>query len=248
MKLPTTIETFNQQAPQSNEHGVKYSINLNQSNFKETVDYLVDNYDFDEIIETGTYNGLGSTLVFAKTKKYVFTIECNLNNYLTATKNLAPYQNVCVIHGLSIDRKILIEELLWEEFDLDTTYDSDYPKSFYLREISHQVVVENALDTFCNNHRKQLVFLDSAGGIGFIEFKEFMDMYEDIQIEWGEDFKGKILMLDDISHIKHKRSVEYLEENGYVVNKSSDNRFAWCDLSKGKLKKEKNESKDIIPE
>ena len=52
----------------------------------------------------------------------------------------------------------------------------------------------------------------------------------------GEHF-NKILVLDDISHIKHKRSVEDLEKNNYTVFKSSDNRFAWCDLSKGKLKK-----------
>jgi len=38
-------------------------------------------------------------------------------------------------------------------------------------------------------------------------------------------------MLDDISHIKHKRSVEKLEELGYKVNYSSDKRFAWCVLS-----------------
>ena len=79
---------------------------------------------------------------------------------------------------------------------------------------------------------------------GYIEFKWFMDMYEEIESEFGQDFKGKILMLDDISHIKHKRSVEHLEKLGYIVNKSEDNRFAWCDLSKGKLKK----NEDILSE
>jgi hypothetical protein len=41
-------------------------------------------------------------------------------------------------------------------------------------------------------------------------------------------------MLDDISHIKHKRSVERLEELGYEVNKSSQERFAWCILKNKK--------------
>jgi hypothetical protein len=236
MKSPTTIQTFLQQTPQSNV-GIKYSINLNQSNFKETIDYLVDNYNFDEIVETGTYNGLGSTSVFAKTKKYVFSIECNLNNYLSATKNLSPYQNVCVIHGLTLNRNKLIYFLLNQDFTDDTTYDSDYPKTFYMREVSQSVVVEEALSLFCNNERKQLVFLDSAGGVGYAEFLEFIS-YKEIE--------NKLLVLDDIDHIKHKRSVEYLEKNGYVVNKSNDNRFAWCDLSKGKLKREKNESENII--
>jgi hypothetical protein len=47
-----------------------------------------------------------------------------------------------------------------------------------------------------------------------------------------ENIENKILVLDDISHIKHKRSVEKLQELGYVVNKSSDERFAWCILKK----------------
>jgi hypothetical protein len=41
-------------------------------------------------------------------------------------------------------------------------------------------------------------------------------------------------MLDDISHIKHKRSVEKLEELGYIVNQSTDKRFAWCILGNNK--------------
>jgi hypothetical protein len=75
------------------------------------------------------------------------------------------------------------------------------------------------------------VFLDSAGGVGYFEYLTFMNF---------NNTSNKILMLDDISHIKHKRSVEHLEKLGYIVNKSDDNRFAWCDLSKGKLKKNEN--------
>jgi hypothetical protein len=182
---------------------------------------LVNEHDFTEIVETGTYNGLGSTQVFAKTNKYVFSIECNYNNFLNASKNLAMYDNVCVIHGLSLKREKIITALLEEDFDIDTTYDSKHPKSFYMREISQTVVVENALELFCKNKRKQLVFLDSAGGVGYLEFKSFMSI--------GDVFlENKILMLDDINHIKHKRSVEFLLKDGIEVNISSDNRFAWC--------------------
>ena len=124
-------------------------------------------------------------------------------------------------------REVLIKHLLQQDFEIDTTYDSDYPKSFYMREINQQVVLENALDIFANNDRKQLVFLDSAGGVGYVEFLKFMDYNTD----------NKILVLDDINHIKHKRSVEYLENSGYIVQKSKENRFAWCDLSQGKLRK-----------
>lgn len=237
---PTTINNFvpeksNSQEPISNR--IKYDINLNSKEFEVVINQLVRDYEFDEIIETGTFNGLGSTSVFAKTGKYVFTIECNKNNYERAISNLQEYENVCVIHGLSLNRDVLIKHLLHQDFDIDTTYDSDYPKSFYMREINQQVVLENALDVLANNDRKQLVFLDSAGGVGYIEFLVFMDY---------ESGNNKILVLDDIDHIKHKRSVEHLEKLGYVVNKSIGNRFAWCDLSKGKLKKENTNGKENI--
>jgi hypothetical protein len=210
---PTTIQSFKRD----------YSVNLNNSEFKSVINDLLLNNDIDEIIETGAFNGLGSTSVFAETKKYVFSIECNYNNYVTATRNLQLYDNVCVIHGLSLNRKDLIDILLHEKFDIETKYDSDFPKTFYMREINQQVVLEDALDVFCNNDRRQLIFLDSAGGVGYAEFHKILQLPKNF-------LNKKILVLDDISHIKHKRSVEELESLGYKVNKSKDNRFAWSIL------------------
>lgn len=210
---PTTIQSFKRD----------YAVNLNNSEFKSVINDLLENNDIDEIIETGAFNGLGSTSVFAETKKYVFSIECNYNNYITATRNLQLYDNVCVIHGLSLNRKDLIDILLHEKFDIETKYDSDFPKTFYMREINQQVVLEDALDVFCNNDRRQLIFLDSAGGVGYAEFHKILQLPKNF-------LNKKILVLDDISHIKHKRSVEELESLGYKVNKSKDNRFAWSIL------------------
>lgn len=212
---PTTIQTFKRD----------YAVNLNNSEFKSVINQLISENEIDEIVETGAFNGLGSTSVFAETKKYVFSIECNYNNFITATKNLQHYDNVCVMHALSLSREELIKSLLFESFDIETKYDSDFPKTFYMREINQQVVLENALEVLCFNDRKQLIFLDSAGGVGYAEFKKLMQWCE----KSGEN---KVLVLDDISHIKHKRSVEYLQNNGYQVQKSSDERFAWCKLIK----------------
>ena len=211
---PTTINTV--------EVKQNYPTNLNSSIFRDAVNQIIETYDIDEIIETGTYNGLGSTKVFAETQKYVFTIECNYSNFVNASNNLALFQNVCVIHGFSLDKKETIEWLLNQQFDTSVKMDSDFPKSFYMREISQMVAVENALELFCKNDRKQLVFLDSAGGIGHWEFLCFMEYKA----------QNKILMLDDIDHIKHKKSVEMLKQWGYKVNISADNRFAWTDLKK----------------
>jgi len=217
---PTTIENTKSELIIN-----KYPINLNSSEFKDTVKEIISKFDIDEIIETGTFNGLGSTKVFAETKKYVFTIECNFNNFQVSTQNLAQYENVCVVNGISVDREFLIKELMNESFDIDIKMDSPYPKSFYMREIMQQVIIEDALTIFANNDRKQLVFLDSAGGVGYAEYKKFMSFDESF-------LKNKILMLDDISHIKHCRSVEDLEKRGYIVHKSKEERFAWVDLSK----------------
>lgn len=201
---------------------INYDINLKTKEFSETVDKIIKDFDITDIFETGTYNGLGSTTVFAKTGKYVVTVEANYTNFITAIKNLAEYQNVCVVHALSLDRETLIKTLMETKFDVETTYDSKFPKTFYLREVIQSVVLEDALNLFVKNELKQLIFLDSAGGVGFEEFKEVMAM----------NLKNKVLMLDDIDHFKHVQSVKYLEENGYQVNKSSDNRFAWCVLNK----------------
>lgn len=202
-----------------------YSINLNNPEFRETVKALIDSYpNIKEVIETGTFNGLGSTKVFAETGKDVYTIECNYNNFVTATNNLRSYPNVCVIHGLSVDANYLAKNLLNDDFSLETTYDSKNPKPFYMREILQNNQQQNLLELLCDNHRCQLVFLDSAGGVGYYEFLKFMVIKE-------QHRRNKIIMLDDCDHIKHKRSVGLLLSNGYEVNISSDKRFAWCDLS-----------------
>jgi len=63
-----------------------YPIQLNTLEFKAVVADLVKNCD--EIIETGTFQGNGSTKIFAETGKYVFTMECNAVNHQIASQNL----------------------------------------------------------------------------------------------------------------------------------------------------------------
>ena len=199
---------------------MEYTIQLNTEEFKLVLETILNNNRIEEIVETGSYHGDGSTLIFAQTGRYVYGIECNPLNYLISYNNLLEYANVCMIHGLSLKREDLIKGILSENFDIDTNYDSDYPKTAYMREISHQVSIENALDVFCKNERYQLIFLDSAGGVGYLEYKEVMS--------YGYDnLKNKVLILDDVTHIKHLRSVTDLIEKGFNVGISEDTRFAW---------------------
>jgi len=200
---------------------MEYPIQLNTEEFKTVLETLISNNRIDEIVETGSYHGDGSTLIFAQTGKYVYGIECNPEHYVLSYNNLVEYPNVCMIHGLSLKRNDLIKGLLSERFDLiGTNYDSNYPKTAYMREINYQVAVENALDIFCNNDRHQLIFLDSAGGVGYLEFKEVMS--------WEPyNLMNKVLILDDINHIKHIRSVHDLLGRGFNVGISEEQRFAW---------------------
>jgi len=198
-----------------------YPIQLNTLEFKAVISELVA--DCDEIVETGTFQGNGSTKIFAETGKYVFTMECNAFNHNIATQNLRQYQNVALFHALSLNREELITFLLNETFDIKTNYDSDFPKTFYMREIGESVLFENGLNLFCNNDRKQLIFLDSAGGVGYAEFLELMSYKT-------EYLNNKVLVLDDIQHIKHCRSVAKLLSLGQDVHLSAENRFAWCYL------------------
>ena len=204
-----------------------YDINLKSTYFETAIKQIIEENEIDEIVETGSFNGLGSTTIFAKTNKPVISIECNYHNYITATNNLSKYENVCVVHALSTGREDAVRFIMSEDFLIDTQYDSKFPKPFYVREVCQPVMFEKALDLFVNNANKQLVFLDSAGGMGYFEYIMFMDFKPEFLL-------NKILVLDDIEHIKHKRSVDSLIKLGMDVKTSPDGRFAWCKLKQPK--------------
>jgi hypothetical protein len=143
-----------------------YGIELNSNEFRDTVKRLVKEYNINEVVETGTFLGTGSTKVFAGEGLNVFTIECNHNHITQAVQNLEGLNNVCFVHGLSLKRENLIKGLMSMTFPDGGIYDSSRPKVFYTQEVLQPVLVEDALSLFAKNETKQLVFLDSAGGVG----------------------------------------------------------------------------------
>lgn len=183
----------------------------------------------EEIIETGTYFGTGSTRVFAITGKKVKTIECNKEHYNIAKENLAMFENVEVYHGFSLKK---IDMFVWIQNDDIYEYQPkedimvDYygnSKSGYMKEINQVCEKENLLWEFINNPKRQLIFLDSAGGVGYMEFQKVMELPSNY-------LKNKILMMDDLKHVKHYRSKVYLEKLGYNLNLSREGRFGWIDF------------------
>lgn len=203
-----------------------YSIEQNSEEFRDVVRRLVKQYDIKEVVETGTYLGTGSTAVFAAEGLEVFTVECNVNHMMQAVDNLRGMTNVCFIHGLSLKRERIISGLMSMDFPADGIYDSPNPKVFYVQETNHPVIVEEALTLLAKNEVRQLVFLDSAGGLGYLEFLEFMSWPRSVR-------KSKVLLMDDVTHVKHARSVQSLKDWGFEVEVSQDGRFAWCQFIDG---------------
>jgi predicted O-methyltransferase YrrM len=203
-----------------------YSIELNSNEFRDVVRRLVMEHDIDEVVETGTYLGTGSTAVFAGEDLNVFTVECNVNHLMRAAENLQGMSNVCFIHGLSLKRERIISGLMSMEFPKGGIYDSTNPKVFYVQEANQAVLVEDALSLLAKNETRQLVFLDSGGGLGYLEFLEFMSWPLNVR-------RQKVLLLDDVTHVKHAKSVQSLKDWGFEVGISQDGRFAWCQFIEG---------------
>jgi hypothetical protein len=216
---------------------INYDINLNTEDFKDTINFLLSSYKVDEIIETGTFNGLGSTKIFADTNKQVISIESCLSHHEQAKENLKNYKNVSLLYGSSLNLKEMSSFILTDEI-----YNSNLVltgqiktegnvqntascKDFYLSEINGFASTpperEDLLWPLINNDKNQLVFLDSAGGVGYLEYQKFMLLPTSTK-------QKKILLLDDISHVKHYRSVVHLIQNKHNVIISKDQRFAYC--------------------
>jgi hypothetical protein len=202
---------------------------LRSDEFFSVVNSLVEEFDIEEIIETGTCYGDGSTLVFAKTGLPVITIESLERNIRQAKFNLRFYNNVTFLHGSSLFVEDMVNFLTDEfpkfEFPEHVRHDvpTDMTFNFYLEEIRGTSENENLLVPLIKNDKRQIIFLDSGGGVGYLEFKTVMDNLDFVNLT------KKILIMDDVNHVKHYKSVEDLKKV-WPVNISSDGRFGWCNF------------------
>ncbi|MFC1576903.1 hypothetical protein ACFL42_01145 [Candidatus Omnitrophota bacterium] len=186
------------------------------------------------IIESGTYQGLGSTRKLAEayaeglSPRVFCTCEASLSNYRSAVKNLARFPFVKCLWGNTVKLKeaisfiendaVLRDHHLISDVFIDDTKD---PVSYYkkecrsglgsagnesfLRQIDHLVrkliyyqgedLLRRLLKRYCRD--SPLIVLDSAGGIGLLEFRITEEILRNYSF-W--------LLLDDIHHLKHFRS------------------------------------------
>jgi hypothetical protein len=192
--------------------------------------------NIDVAIETGTYLGEGSTRFIAECflkvrppKRFV-TIEVLFSNWCRAKANLRAYPFVDCRWGSTVDIEAAIRFIETDEMLINHRHyrgiyidDTDNPIAWYTSELRGQLNFspnvdvsadarnflwegEGLLARLLKTHREQrpLVILDSAGGIGLMEFQILM-----------EEMAGKpfFLLLDDIHHIKHFRSLEHVRQS-----------------------------------
>ena len=186
------------------------------------------------VVETGTYLGTGSTRMIAEAftpnvPEKFYTIEISRTHYEAARRNLAHINFIEVLWGLSVGREqagnfIRSDSLLWEAKQYGIEVEQpDNPVAFYLKEINADnsgvcscmgdddcypkpVAPENLLARLLSQYkaRQPFIVLDSAGGIGWLEFQEVL------RLQKGLPF---VLFLDDVNHVKHYRSLRYVQSS-----------------------------------
>lgn len=212
---------------------------------------LASKNNIEVIIETGTYRGLGSTKMIAEAflndekLKTFYTCEISYSFYKQAKQNLRKYNLVKCIWGCSVDLNKAIDFVikdeviknhhLYKDVFIDDIND---PTSFYLNELRGNLLnsqqgffyllfnfkkrKDKLLEVLINKHTHQeiLFVLDSAGGVGYFEFLTVVELMAN---------KHYYILLDDIHHLKHFRSKEYIlnakdfhvwsisEENGWLL-------------------------------
>ena len=192
---------------------LEYNTRLQGEQYKVFIDGITKKYKIESIVETGTYDGMGSSQLLASTGLPFDTIECHGMNFIAAKVNLENFKNTRVHHAYSLKLDEMLEFIKQDEWTNNTDemiklgvkFDHENPLWYYKHELTDVV-------------SKPPVFLDSSGGVGLLEFQKVRELPKEI-------LKEKIVMLDDINHIKHYRSLQWMEEN-CKVEYSEDGRLA----------------------
>ena len=205
------------------------------SAFARTIRSLIARIRPKRIVETGTFQGTGTTAVIADSLRELglrdtrfYSIEVNPGLHQLARRNLEKaglLSYVRLMNGLSVPRRLLPDR---EDIERRTVLETesqglyvDHPLERrvdnYFQETDFPDVAEDllarVLDIF--DCRPDFVLLDSGGHMGNIEFNYLI-----------EQLKGSCyLMLDDIFHVKHHRSFTQL---------SADPRFEVLEAVKEK--------------
>lgn len=207
---------------------LEYSTRLTGDVYEKFISEIIKKHNIESIVETGTYDGMGSSQILAKTGLPFDTIECHGMNFIAAKVNLELFKNARVHHAYSLPLNEMIDFIKNDEWtnnpdkmiELGVKFDHDNPRWYYQHELNDVVSKppqEDLLMKLITNPEKQLVFLDSSGGTGLLEFQKVIGLPKEI-------LKEKVIMFDDVNHIKHYRSVEWMKKH-CEIEYSEDGRL-----------------------
>jgi hypothetical protein len=196
--------------------------------YEKFISEIIKKHNIKSIVETGAYDGMGSSQILAKTGLTFDTIECHGMNFIAAKVNLENFKNTTVHHAYSLPLNEMIEFIKNDEWtnnpdkmiELGVKFDHENPRWYYQHELNDVVSKppqEDLLMKLITNPERQLVFLDSSGGTGLLEFQKVISLPKEI-------LKEKVIMFDDVNHIKHYRSVEWMKEH-CEIQYSEDGRL-----------------------
>jgi len=191
------------------------------------------------IIESGTFLGTGSTRVVLEAlgdirPRAFYTIEVSRSLVQQARTNLESTPWVHVVWGLSLNRHEAISFIesdpMLRELDPELDIFVDFlpdPRAGYLHEVQCGIGGGEAGETpdgilvpLLNRHGddRPLIILDSAGGLGWLEFRIVRETMGN---------RPYLLFLDDTNHVKHYRSKLAIESSADFVVCDSDFEEGW---------------------
>jgi ADP-heptose:LPS heptosyltransferase/predicted O-methyltransferase YrrM len=187
------------------------------------------------IIETGTYLGQGtSSIIWRALRDFTITadfttIEVNPEHHRRAVAHFTSQgMKVRAELGISVPREMLpnLSEIS-DKFITNREYDGiyyDHDESVradrYFSETNFNVADDLLFQAMRRcAFKPEFVLLDSAGHMGFIEFQYFMSLIQ------GDC----ILMLDDIYHCKHYKTLQIIKQDPrFEIISESREKFGFC--------------------
>jgi hypothetical protein len=200
--------------------------------FSESITSLVKEKSIKKVIETGTYIGTGSTMILAKALAgvegaQIYTIEVNPEYHRLAKDNLANYPHVNLLQGLSLPRRLLLtreQTGYWidhlKDKDIYVDHKDEDRIDLYVRECDYSGPVDllGRCIKVCRG-KPDLLLLDSAGHLGFVEFLYVLDLLK----------YPCYMIFDDVFHVKHFPSLQYMKEDSrFEILKVSEEKFGFC--------------------
>ena len=232
-----------------------WSISMNDSpELRQLLAEAIVRERIAHVVETGTFEALGSTRFLAETfastmvPRTFVTIEANWRSWRRARRNLRRFPFVLPLWGQSLDAcralefietdECLREHQRYPDIFIDDVED---PVAFYRRELrgelggvprrlhrrllrkfDHAVHYqgERLLERSLRKVRDEspLIVLDSAGGVGWLEFQTVMTEMQHRRYH---------LLLDDVHHLKHFRSLAHIRSDRSFRIVGQDERHGW---------------------